>query len=843
MTRCDHARAIPAASSELGASDIPPTVPPCPRAIHELPGPSGPDPISPETLQRNRARLAPDGAAWRHLEARGLDPAALKDRLGVGLTAPAERDGKAEGARLAAPIIGPDGVLRKRLVKIALPVLSEGPPGERIRCAGAPLACWDGPVGDRPWLVVVGDVEELWALAQVVRGTSLAARIAIVASTHPEGVPEAWEHRTFWEGWERVLLAHGNDEAGERMAMRLRRLARREVLRAEPPRGPGRGWADLLAAERGAFDARHLEWLLDAARPMGAALPEAAPPLPLAEQADGVYEDRRVNVNGAFTGGRMYYPFQVRTVRTAERRRRLPEGGWIVEPEKETCYETRVVRSDGVVLGVHVAPAPPGVAPEDRAVVLDDGTEALSIPRPRAYATWAWPSIERFVRDAREGRPAHRPLSAIIADLVGYLRGLTWLPDEHDHALLAAYVVLSYVYDAVDAIPMLLLNGEKGSGKSSLAEGLADLSYNGHMLGGGSERAFVRFVDEGRGLLVLDDLETVGRRGPDDGGYGDINQILKVGYSRATGLKTVVERGGATRTLNFYGPKVITNISGIDAVNATRTFAVHCRPMPPEVEAEGRIRGRDLSVSEPLRQELHAWGMANVAEVHRRYREATASRGTRARQIAAPLEVIGAMAGDGAFAEALGAALARRARAPEGDAPPGELLARAVRMAVARGAREELSMAQVRLELALIPEARLLDPEAMVPEGLRVLRDPAAVGRMLLALGVRTDDAPTRARLHGEIVRSYRLRPEFVADALEQARTEEAPVAPPCPARDPGRAGLAFCEATACEACPYHAVCEQALPGVRAGKRRRVPRMELDHPVRPEQAHSRPLAA
>ena len=184
--------------------------------------------------------------------------------------------------------------------------------------------------------------------------------------------------------------------------------------------------------------------------------------------------------------------------------------------------------------------------------MLDDGTEALAIPRPRAYATWAWPSIERFVRDAREGRPAHRPLGAIVADLVDYLRELTWLPDEHDHALLAAYVVLSYVYDAVDAIPMLLLNGGKGSGKSSLAEGLADLSYNGHMLGGGSEKAFVRFVDEGRGLLVLDDLEAVGRRGPDDGGYGDINQILKVGYSRATGLKTVVARSGATRLSNLW---------------------------------------------------------------------------------------------------------------------------------------------------------------------------------------------------------------------------------------------------------------------------------------------------
>lgn len=204
------------------------------------------------------------------------------------------------------------------------------------------------------------------------------------------------------------------------------------------------------------------------------------------------------------------------------------------------------------------------------------------------------------MRDVGEGRPPHRPLGAIVADLLAYLRELSWLPNEDDHALLAAYVAMSYCYDAFDAIPMLLLNGGKGSGKFSLAEGLADLSYNGRMLGGGSEKAFVRFVDQGRRFLMLDDLEAVGRRGPDDGGYGDINQILKVSYSKATGLKSVVERNGATRTLNFfYGPKVITNISGIDAVSASRTFTVHCRPLPREVEASGRVQGRDCRCRSP----------------------------------------------------------------------------------------------------------------------------------------------------------------------------------------------------------------------------------------------------
>lgn len=251
-----------------------------PRAVPREPEPG---PLSPETLRRNRARLVPGAAAGRHLEGRGLDPEALTARFGVGLAAPAERDGAPSGAWLAAPVMGPDGVLRKRMVKIAVPGVSPGARGERSWCTGAPLAYWDRPVEDRPWLLVAGEIEELWRLAQVVQGTSLAARLAIVASTHDGEVPRAWKDQAFWARWEQVFLGHGNDEAGERAAAGLRRLARREVLRAEPPRDLGRGWLDMFAAKNGRRNARDLEWRLDAARPMGAVLPEAAPPAPLAE--------------------------------------------------------------------------------------------------------------------------------------------------------------------------------------------------------------------------------------------------------------------------------------------------------------------------------------------------------------------------------------------------------------------------------------------------------------------------------------------------------------------------------------------------------------------------------
>ena len=90
----------------------------------------------------------------------------------------------------------------------------------------------------------------------------------------------------------------------------------------------------------------------------------------------------------------------------------------------------------------------------------------------------------------------------------------------------------------------------------------------------------------------FDDLEKVGRRnGSDVSEFSDVNQMLKVSYNKATGVKTIVDRHGNNQRLTFYGPKVITNISGLDPVNESRTYTIFCRPMPKDVADSGVITG------------------------------------------------------------------------------------------------------------------------------------------------------------------------------------------------------------------------------------------------------------
>lgn len=776
-------------------------------------------PISRETLRKDQGRLRDGGEAWRYLQNAGLCPETLKETFGVGFASLMRSQGSvARGRWLTAPVMNSNGVLLKRIVKLAVPEVSVNPADSKVWCAGSALTYWCGSRKSQRWLFVASDVLDAWRIWFAVRGTSLEGRMAIIASTDGKAMPDYWKNLEFWEGWERVYLGHDNTKAGEDVASEIRTWGARDFLRVEVPRNLGRSWIEYFDRDGGRASIDSFETLLDRAQVLSAKAPSLIAAVPLSEQEDGVYEDRRININGAFENGQMYYPFQVRRVENIRRKKQHKDGSIETYMQKSSYYETRVVRSDGAMLEISVAPAPRGVEEEDRAIVLQDGTEIISIPKPREFSTWTWPSIKKFSEDVRARTSPHRPLWNILKEVRDHLRQVTWLPNETDYDLLAAYVAMSYCYNAFDAIPMLLLNGEKGSGKSSLAEALSDLSFNGKMLGGGSEKAFVRFVDQGRGLLVLDDLEAVGRRGPNDGGYGDTNQILKVSYSKATGLKSVVEKNGTTKLLNFYGPKVVTNISGIDAVNATRMYTILCRPMPSGVADSGRIRGRNTDISEPLRQELHAWGMANVLDAHRIYLQKSGSRRGRAEQIAAPILVIAEMTGEIPFIENVEKALTRLAYGGGGDTGAEDLVVRAVESVIERGARKLISLAQIRAELALMPEARLLEPANQVPSDIAPLQDHNALGRMLRTLGIRTLSEGPRVRLSGQLMRCYEIEPGFVSEALSKAEKEDRAVDVPYIAQDHKRLGVAFCDNQLCQGCPYSAICEAALPGVRKGK-------------------------
>ena len=775
-------------------------------------------PINVESHQRMERLLQKTPEAQAYLHGRGLTDATIA-RFGLGVAPPypsgARPEEQTSGA-IASPVIDRQGRFLGRCPKTTVPGLTQNPRDAKGWSTGSPLTYWNGRARGKTVLFVAEGMKDLWRLSQEIEGTSLDGRMAVISSTHGSGIPEEWKEASFWAPWDEVYFGHDNDAAGEKMAQTLRGFALRDIRRVEVPRARGKDWTDFF---QNGGDLAGFEALLERAPSLGLRLPEPNPGRPLDEDEDGTYEIERVNINGAFVGGRMYYPFRVRETRT--------EAQWVTEPDgsrrkrhvKVHATITQVVRSDGIVLTPRDMPAPAGTPDESKIYALEDGTIVSAVPNPEDYATWKYPAIRRFIENTRAGQAPHRPLGQIVEDLLDYLRTVTWLPYEGDYALLAGYVVMSYVYNAFDAIPMLLMNGEKGSGKSSTAEAIADLSYNGQVLGGGSEKAMIRAVDQSRGLLVLDDLEKVGRRaGSDVSEFSDVNQMLKVAYNKTTGVKSIVDQKGVSRNLNFYGPKVITNISGLDPVNESRTYTIYTRVMPKEVAEREVITGINREISGPLRQELHAWGMANALAANTAYRRRMSSLGDRAKQIAAPLEVIAELSELPAFTESLADAIRRQTARRSDDITALELVRTAAEEIVLKGARRYISAEQLRCELALMPESMLLRDGLSVPEDLRVLKDTRWLGKALLTLDIRRTNQTGRLRLYGHYNRWYDLNPEFVAATLEARLPADGPEPPLYPGTD-SRAAVVYCEATACAYCPYASVCGQIMPEIREAKR------------------------
>lgn len=142
---------------------------------------------------------------------------------------------------------------------------------------------------------------------------------------------------------------------------------------------------------------------------------------------------------------------------------------------------------------------------------MTDGTRVEREPQFSHYATWRLGSIQAFIAATQSKSPApHRSLRELLAEVIAHLRRSVWLPYEGDYTVLAVYAAMSFVYQVFDAIPLLIMRGEKGTGKSELGDALAKVSCNATVIGQGSPAGVVRLLSEARGLVVLDDLESVG---------------------------------------------------------------------------------------------------------------------------------------------------------------------------------------------------------------------------------------------------------------------------------------------------------------------------------------------
>lgn len=209
---------------------------------------------------------------------------------------------------------------------------------------------------------------------------------------------------------------------------------------------------------------------------------------------------------------------------------------------------------------------------DEQCLLLVDGKYELSAEQPVALSCNSlgqeW--VERWVNDEiPEDDLKPRNLIKLIES---YIRKFYFTTDDNVYKVLALYTYLTYYYEALGEIPYLYFNGEKGSGKSILDAVMEIFCFNAHMGVAISEAALFRLTNIEGGTLILDEIENLtSRKAAND---SLLAPILKGGYTRNAGVWRCDEDTRMPQRYDAFGPKIISNISGLEDVVLDRCIQI-----------------------------------------------------------------------------------------------------------------------------------------------------------------------------------------------------------------------------------------------------------------------------
>lgn len=744
--------------------------------------------ISSQYHQELRSNLAKQEEALAYLrgESRGLIDGTI-EHFGLGLSAPYKRaDGLVTAKAVVAPMRSPEtGAFLNKSAYICVPGVTENPIDKNGWMKGEAQCYYAEKVVGQRILFICEGLKDVWRHWQALKEAKITDRICLVSSTHGSAIPAVWKTPEFWERWDEVYLGQDNDEAGEKIAARVLELAS-SARRIRVPKDLGKDWTDFW---QNGGTVEDFKKLLDDAPVAGEAKPEdLSPPAQSGESIVriGRFSHRPVDINSAYVNGFLYYPTETHVVAKDE------ETGLLVER-----LETIVVRSDKVLCRARYAPAPAGTPLHQRVLKLNDGTVLEKEPKASQHRTWDYEAIQAWL----EGKAKTRPLKDIVAEILGYLKQAIWLPYEEDYVVLALTVPVTFLQVVFESVPLILMNGPAGSGKSQTGSIMARLCANGVVIGQVSAASAARLIDETRGFVVLDDVESIAAKAGKDAQISEFVQALKVSYNRHTAIKYWTDiKTMKTEKLDFYGVKLLSNTLGADAILGTRMLRVQTRKMPDGMKSKVRdFDHEDLRRLRELRNELHCWAFEHVKRVAEVYGEVYANKTDRHAEISAPLRVMAKIVGEPALSAELEKALARQhIKAEVFNDDPVETLKDAVRNLIKQGF-ETVTLTHLRLEMRALLDANYgQDLTNAIPEWDR----PEWIGRQLRSNDLAVNEDLGRKRFFGKNLRLVRFT-EWVVEDVVGAHDEDGNPVYARPNKDPE----AFCQG--CKGCPYRAAgCE-----------------------------------
>jgi hypothetical protein len=221
-------------------------------------------------------------------------------------------------------------------------------------------------------------------------------------------------------------------------------------------------------------------------------------------------------------------------------------------------------------------------------------------PLPDETSDWSMDARRRWLA----GETCPEPLAVFqkIRDMLD--RFLEFDRQEETTAVLATWIILTYVYSVWPAVPYLNVTGPLGSGKSQLLDCLSRLVYRPLSSSSMTGPALFRTLHNKGGILILDEAERLRQEEQQE-----LLTMLLAGYKRggkATRLEKTADGQFITKQFDVYGPKVLGGIASLPSTLLSRCISIPMFRIGPESEKPRRRLDENPEGWRNVRDDLHA---------------------------------------------------------------------------------------------------------------------------------------------------------------------------------------------------------------------------------------------
>lgn len=255
--------------------------------------------------------------------------------------------------------------------------------------------------------------------------------------------------------------------------------------------------------------------------------------------------------------------------------------------------------------------------------------------------------VEEFVNDEIDQRELDPKL--LIRRIEMFIRRYFYAEDENIYKVLALWVYGTYCYELFGQYPYLFLNGPKGSGKTVLDVCLDLLAFNPKMTVSITNAALFRSISIEGGTLILDEMENLTSRNKT--ADSDLAAVLKGGYMRAGyAMRCDKDNGNLPQMFGVFGPKVISNIAGLEDIIGDRCIQINTMVTKHEsiihLEDPKHLYVDGLSGVRELTSKCALSVLEHFQTIYKIYKENVfKTRNARLAQILRPLQALAFLAG------------------------------------------------------------------------------------------------------------------------------------------------------------------------------------------------------